>query len=105
MRHANVRSTATASYGSGGPGLKNSYHRDRYADQTKTLQALSRTIGTGYHFVHVPFDTNDRYRYFVVGYRQKKGWENGFASDIVLCCRKVADRSSIEGSGVFTSFS
>jgi hypothetical protein len=99
MSYANVFSMNTGTFGFGGPGL-NAYHRDRMgwirrdkilrfgangqSDRTVTLTALNRPNGTGYQMVRIPFDTNDRYRYFTVEYRVNEDWDAGFSSDAVL---------------------
>ena len=107
MSYANVLSMNTGTFGSGGPG-PNAYHRDRMGwlprnkifrfgadggtDRTITVTALNRPNGSGYQLIRIPFDPNDRYRYFTVEYRVNQDWDAGFPGDIVLL-HEVKERS------------
>jgi hypothetical protein len=99
MSYANVTSTATARFGSGGPGL-NAHHVDRMGwlrrsriltfgadgarSRTVTLAALNHPEASGYQIVRVPFDPGDLFHYYTVEYRRNDGWDAGFSSSIVL---------------------
>ena len=99
MSWANVFSTSTVRFGSGGPGL-NAYHVDQMgwlprsriltfgADGmttgTVTLAALNHPETAGRLLVRVPFDATDPFHYFTVEYRRNDGWDAGFPSSIVL---------------------
>ena len=99
MSYAHVKSTTTARFGSGGPGL-NAYHADLMGwlprariltfgadgatSRTIRLAALNHPDAGGYLLARVPFDPADPFHYYTVHYRRNDSWDAGFASNLVL---------------------